>query len=325
MRKRKKNWIKSNPLNRTRLSGFLLLSLGLHITFFITHMLMPVQQKVAKGPPPIQVKYVETKKPMNSNPGKIVDAPKPPVKKEKPKREDLLAKFDSRSHSNKKITPEKVYKRKKTVVPKSRSSVGKTGTSKTQTKKADPAKKIQKKSQLLKPKKRTLPESDIGKFKSLSPKNIQKSKPSSMQKSGAGSTLAMLDGFDADRFASMETDSMEDFDDDEPVSLDTTEVKYASYFARIKHQIERVWIYPSDAAQRGISGDLSLTFRISKDGNLLGVRLVDQSGYEILDVAALKAVKEAAPFYPFPKNIQREKITILANFIYTPLFEPANR
>lgn len=109
-----------------------------------------------------------------------------------------------------------------------------------------------------------------------------------------------------------------DSDDDELVSLDTTDVKYASYFARIKHAIERVWIYPSDALQRGIGGDVSLKFRISKDGNLMGVHLVDKSGYEILDVAALKAVKEAAPFYPFPKNIQREKVSILANFVFAP-------
>jgi len=38
-------------------------------------------------------------------------------------------------------------------------------------------------------------------------------------------------------------------------------------------------------------------------------------------MAALKAVKEAAPFYPFPANIQREKLTIQANFIYTPNLE----
>jgi len=57
----------------------------------------------------------------------------------------------------------------------------------------------------------------------------------------------------------------------------------------------------------------------------MGVHLVEQSGHEILDVAALKAVKEAAPFYPFPKNIQRDKLTILANFVYTPLVAPTNR
>jgi TonB family protein len=111
-------------------------------------------------------------------------------------------------------------------------------------------------------------------------------------------------------------------DGDEPVSLATTDVKYASYFARVKKQIERVWVYPTDAVKRGIIGDLTLSFRVSKDGNLLGVSLLDQSGYEILDMAALKAVKDAAPFYPFPSSINREKLLIQASFVYTPNKEP---
>ena len=94
--------------------------------------------------------------------------------------------------------------------------------------------------------------------------------------------------------------TLKTLDDDEPVSLDTTEVKYASYFARIKHQIERVWIYPKEAAERGISGDLTLTFRISKHGNLLGVHLLNRSGYEILDVSALKAMKASSTLLPLP-------------------------
>ena len=141
-------------------------------------------------------------------------------------------------------------------------------------------------------------------------------------KAGARSSLALLDGFDPQPFASLNTEDLENMDDEEPISLDTTEVKYASYFARIKHQIERVWIYPKEAAQRGISGDLTLTFRISKDGNLLGAHLLNRSGYEILDVSALKAIKQAAPFYPFPASIDRDKLSIQANFIYTPQFKP---
>ena len=318
MRKRKKIWFENSLLDRTRLSGFLLLSLGLHITFVIAHTLLPAQEKIISGPPPIQVKYVESKKEQDLKYRKIVDAPKPPLRKEKPNREELLAKFDNRSHSNQKKFPKKIYKRKKTIVPKSRSINRSNGARKNQTKKITPKKKFRTKS-LQKIRKKSLSELDTGNLNSTTQKTMEKPKPLSKNRSGTGSALALLDGFNAEQFASLDTDSFEDLDDDEPVSLDTKEEKYASYFARIKHQIERVWIYPSNAAQRGISGDLSLTFRISKDGNLIGVQLVDQSGYEILDLAALKAVKEAAPFYPFPKNIRREKITILANFVYSPL------
>ena len=136
----------------------------------------------------------------------------------------------------------------------------------------------------------------------------------------AGSALAFLDGFDAKKFAKMNTTPGEEGDDDEPISLNTTETKYASYFARIKHQIERVWAYPEEAARRGVSGEITLRFQISKDGNLVGVYLVDASGSELLDIAAMKAVKGAAPFYPFPLTITKEKLSILATFIYSPTY-----
>lgn len=314
-----KPWVKNSLLNRTRLSGFILVSLGIHLTSVIVHMAIPVSEEKIKGPPPIQVKYIEPEKKKAAKTGKIIDTPTPPKKTEKARTKELLAKYDSRSHSNTEKKTSKTYQRKKTVVPKAKGSTGKTGATSVREKKT--ARKPQKRASI-KPRKKLLPESDIGKFKSITKKKPKASTSSASPKTGTGSSLALLDGFDPEPYASLSTESLEDIDDDEPVSLDTTEVKYASYFARIKHQIERVWIYPIEAAERGISGDLTLTFRISKDGNLLGVRLLDQSGYEILDVAALKAVKEAAPFYPFPATIQREKLSIQANFVYTPQFEP---
>ena len=317
-----KPWVKNSLMNRTRLSGFILVSLGIHLTSVIVHMAIPVGEEKIKGPPPIQVKYIELKKTKNAKAGKIIDTPTPPKKTEKARTKELLAKYDSRAHSNTENKTSKTYQRKKTVVPKAKGSAGKKGATSVRENKT--ARKPQKRASI-KPRKKLLPESDIGKFKSVTKKRPQTSTSSFSPKTGTGNSLALLDGFDPEPFASLSTDDLANLDDDEPVSLDTTEVKYASYFARIKHQIERVWIYPIEAAERGISGDLTLTFRISKDGNLLGVRLVDQSGYEILDVAALKAVKEAAPFYPFPATIQREKLSIQANFVYTPQFEPITR
>jgi len=308
-------WLKKNLLNPTRLTGFILVSFAIHFIAVIIQMMNPVSAEIEKGPPPIQVKYVEPEKSKVSKSSRIIDTPIPPKKIEKPRIKELQAKYDSRAHSNTSTKTSKTYQRKKTVVPKSKGSKENIGAAPVRKKKVARKPKAQSK---IKSPKRNLPQSDIGKFKTLTPKKTTPSTFSSAPKLGTGSALALLDGFDPEKFASLDTNSLESSDDDEPVSLDTTEVKYASYFARIKHQIERVWIYPSDAAKRGISGDLNLTFSISKDGNLLGARLLDRSGYEILDMAALKAVKEAAPFYPFPQNIQREKLTIQANFIYTP-------
>lgn len=102
------------------------------------------------------------------------------------------------------------------------------------------------------------------------------------------------------------------------ISLDSVNPLYKSYFKSIAHQIERVWVYPSEAAKREMSGTLTLRFRISRDGKLMTARVVDGSGHEILDYAAIKAVKEAGPFDPFPANIDKDKLSILATFIYSP-------
>jgi protein TonB len=311
-------WLKNSLLNRTRLSGFILISLGIHLTMVIVHMAIPEKEEKVKGPPPIRVKYIEPEKKKTPKTGQIIDTPTPPKKTEKARANELLAKYDSRSHSNTAKKSQKTYQSKKMVVPKSKGLKGKTRTVPTQAKEA--TNKPERRASI-KPRKRLLPQSDRGKYRSLTKKRSP-SKSSVTPKTGASSSLALLDGFNPEHFASLNTKDLESIDDDIPISLDTTEVKYASYFARIKHQIERVWIYPSEAVQRGISGDLTLTFRISKDGNLLGVRLLNRSGYEILDVSALKAIKQAAPFYPFPATIDREKLSVQANFIYTPQVKP---
>ncbi len=302
-------------MNRTSLPGFILLSLGIHITSTIVHMAIPDGKEKTKETPPIRVKYIEPEKPLATKGGRIIDTPTPPKKIEKPKNRDLLAKFDSQAHSNTAKKTAKTYQQNKTVVPKSRGSAGKTSTPPIREKKT--TRKPQK-SSASEPRNRPLPESDIGKYKSIAREKPKPTTSSPIPKTGTGSALALLDGFDPEPFASLNTEDIENIDDNEPVALDTTEVKYASYFTRIKHQIERVWVYPSEAVQRGISGHLTLAFRISKDGNLLGIRLLNRSGYEILDMAARKAVKEAAPFYPFPATIDQEKLSIQANFVYTP-------
>ena len=309
-------------LNRTRLDRFILVSIVFHLIIILAQGLVPVKPVATKAKKPIQVKYIEPEKPKSVDKrGTLVDAPKP-EKAEKPRSKEILSSFDSRAHSNLKKNKGKEYRRHKTLVPKSGGRAG-------QSQKDQPIQKTQKTRAETKPatKERTipLPESDRG---THALQDVKKQPESEQEKSkGLGSSLALLDGFDAEKYASLDTQSenMEETDDDEAVSLDTTETKYASYFARIKHQIERTWTYPHEAAQMGIKGELTLKFKISKDGNLLGVRLIDGSGHDVLDFAAIKAVKEAAPYYPFPVTIQKNKISILATFVYSPAYGLLNQ
>ena len=104
---------------------------------------------------------------------------------------------------------------------------------------------------------------------------------------------------------------------DEPViDINSRQDNFFSYLQHLKQKIQAVWIYPTVAARAGIGGSLLLEFSISKEGQLLGVTLLDSSGHTVLDESAMRAIKSAAPFYPFPPRLTAKRIRIRANFVY---------
>ncbi len=100
------------------------------------------------------------------------------------------------------------------------------------------------------------------------------------------------------------------------VDINTREDKFFSYMLHLKRKIQGVWVYPTAAAQSGIGGSLSVEFSIAKTGELIYVNLLDSSGHTILDESAIKAIKSAAPYYPFPPRLHAKRLRIRANFIY---------
>jgi protein TonB len=76
-----------------------------------------------------------------------------------------------------------------------------------------------------------------------------------------------------------------------------------------------VWRYPEAAKVTGLQGRLVLKFVLNKDGSLRDLKVVKSSGVDILDDAAIKAIRRAAPFYAIPKNLG-DVLSIVANFEY---------
>jgi protein TonB len=104
---------------------------------------------------------------------------------------------------------------------------------------------------------------------------------------------------------------------DKTFTLDTSEYKFLIYNKRLKERIESIWMYPPEAATGGIYGDLVLKFTIKKNGMLGAVELVRTSGHKNLDDAAIRALKDGAPFWPLPEEWGMEAYTIVGHFVYT--------
>ena len=61
--------------------------------------------------------------------------------------------------------------------------------------------------------------------------------------------------------------------------------------------------YPEASLRYGIYGELRLLVIIRQDGSLEDIQVLSSSGYAVLDEAAMKIVRLAAPFAPFPSEL----------------------
>ena len=279
-----------SKLNYAKLDRFILIAFLLHFSVVFFDLVAPLNTKKPLTPPPIKVKYVNTQTPVPLKQKQTpADSLKPKIsQKKKTKPPELLARTSHKTFAKKQYAKQKKHRQIKTTTSKAQNI---------------PSIIHQLRPQVTKKKKG---------------ENQQKVPPVSSKFMGSKGTLAMLDELNQEKYApeNPQVEEKEELDDDEPISLDTKEAKYVSYFSRIKQQIQRVWVYPSQGIKRTLSGELTLKFEISKDGNLLSLRLINSSGSNILDANAVKAVRGAAPYYPFPITITKKKLSILATFVY---------
>ncbi len=91
------------------------------------------------------------------------------------------------------------------------------------------------------------------------------------------------------------------------ISARTRAYAYARYMDAWKARVERIGNshYPRAVRNAGLSGRLLIDVAINANGSIRNVRILRSSGSPVLDDAALRIVRRAAPFAPFPAAIRR--------------------
>ena len=89
-------------------------------------------------------------------------------------------------------------------------------------------------------------------------------------------------------------------------SVSALQAADAAYLQAWRERVEAVGnkYYPEASVRYGIYGSLRLLVVIQHDGNLENIHVLSSSGYDVLDEAAIKIVRLAAPFQPFPKDLR---------------------
>jgi TonB family protein len=81
---------------------------------------------------------------------------------------------------------------------------------------------------------------------------------------------------------------------------------------------QKIWMLWNQQIKSGFTQPIGVTFTIQPDGSVTGVRVTQPSGVSLLDMAAQRAILNAAPFGPLPREHGQNPRTIQA------LFKPAS-
>ena len=80
----------------------------------------------------------------------------------------------------------------------------------------------------------------------------------------------------------------------------------AAYLLDWRRRLESVGnqYYPKASVRYGLFGDVRMLVVIRQDGSLEDIQVLSSSGYAVLDEAAIKIVRMAAPYSPFPQELK---------------------
>ena len=105
------------------------------------------------------------------------------------------------------------------------------------------------------------------------------------------------------------------------VGARTQEFRFARYIEDWRVKVERVgeMNYPQAARDQKVYGSLVVTVSIKADGSLDRVEINRPSGVRLLDEAALRIVRLAAPFAAFPADIAKDTdiLSITRTWMFT--------
>lgn len=92
----------------------------------------------------------------------------------------------------------------------------------------------------------------------------------------------------------------------EIAGLDNPDFTYSYYIDQLLGKIDANWVRPP----LGDGVRAIIAFRIGRDGRLSGLEVAESSGYNSFDLAALRAVQNAAPFPPLPRAYRHDSLGV---------------
>jgi protein TonB len=85
--------------------------------------------------------------------------------------------------------------------------------------------------------------------------------------------------------------------------------EYASYLALLRRRVQEAMTYPASARRRGLSGTVHLEIALESTGIISDVTLARSSSHDVLDEAAVDAVRSLRRV-PFPTGVRPRPLRV---------------
>jgi TonB family protein len=100
------------------------------------------------------------------------------------------------------------------------------------------------------------------------------------------------------------------------VQIDGGNFPFASYISRMRQKIATTWEVP--AGTEGLERSAVVFFRVHRDGSVSNVEIEKSSTLQLFDRSCQRAVIEAAPLPPLPREYSDEFVAVHFSFVYQP-------
>lgn len=101
-------------------------------------------------------------------------------------------------------------------------------------------------------------------------------------------------------------------------ALDVVDASLAWYHDTVSAALDRNWIRPPLEEHAGTVYTVVVAFEIAKDGSVRQLRVESSSGVQVVDLSAVRAVRDSAPFPPPPPGRREETVRSRVRFEYDP-------
>jgi len=91
-------------------------------------------------------------------------------------------------------------------------------------------------------------------------------------------------------------------------SLDLREL-HRGFHGKIWQRVAKVKYYPRMARKRGFEGNPVVAFTLGRKGELVDLKIIEASNYDLLNEAALETIRRGIPYPPIPEPLGKNSIS----------------